>query len=213
MSQLEERAQACVHCGHTFSIQVAKSLNAVRSPVARSAALDGTLHHFGCPQCDTVHRVETTFGYMDVDRKHWVAVFPPTHLADWSTLEQTAHTSFWTVTDRAPMMWNFQATELTVRCVFGLDDLREKLRIWDAGLDDVLVELWKLELGGRDRRLRFVEATGDDAIFETGTDGSRIAAPLVRHHLLTKLRGPLRQQHPRLFDGPFVDCRRLATPG
>ncbi len=214
MSQLEERNLSCASCEDPFSVQLATSLNAVRSPGGRAAALAGTLHTFDCPRCGATHRVETTFGYMDVDRGHWLAVFPPEARLDWARHESESHAAFWEVSDRAPMLWNFRATEMNLRCVFGLAGLREKLRIWDGNLDDAIVELWKLELEASDPsladgELRFHERLGDEAIFTDGDSGRAIAAPWGRYVILKKTRALQQRQHPALFKGPYVDRRRL----
>jgi hypothetical protein len=213
MSQLEDRTLTCSTCQTPFSVQVATSLNAVRAVTAREAVLAGRLHHFACPACGQEHRVETTFGYMDVHHKHWLAVFPPDAVERWPACETAAHDAFWTVTDHAPMMWNFQAIELSVRCVFGLDGLQEKLRIWEAGLDDALVEMWKAELEHADPSLtaaplHFVRIEADEAIFAHAGQDS-LAAPLARYTVLRALRAVLQEQSPSLFRGPFVDRRRL----
>ena len=214
MSQLEERTLTCAACTVPIVAQVATSLNAVRSPAAREAALAGRLHHVDCPHCRAPHRVETTFGYMDVERGHWLAVFPPEELPHWGAREAVSHDSFWQVSDRAPMLWNFRATEMTLRCVFGLADLREKLLIWDSGLDDAIVEAWKLELEATEPALatdvlRFAGREGDEIIFAVGQDGHAVAAPWGRYTILRAQRSPLRARHPALFKGPFVDRRRL----
>ena len=214
MSQLEERPLTCVDCGAPFSAQIATSLNAVRSPAAREAVLAGRLHHVDCPRCGSPHRVETTFGYMDVQRGHWLAVFPPEELPEWAAHEVVSHEAFWQVSDRAPMLWNFRATEMTLRCVFGLADLREKLLIWDSGLDDAIVELWKLELEATEPALatdvlRFAGREGGEIVFAVGLDGQAIAAPWGRYTILRAQNRQLRAQHPVLFKGPFVDRRRL----
>ena len=106
------------------------------------------------------------------------------------------------------LMWLRPSTECRVASSL------EKLRLWDSGLDDAVVELWKTELEAAEPRLseaclRFEERAADEVIFSVGEAGERIAAPWARYVLLHRLRLHLRQQHPALFKGPWVHRRRV----
>jgi len=210
MSQLVPHSLDCVTCCTPFAVSLGRSLNVERAPHARVAALAGRLHHFDCPRCGAGVRVEATFGYMDVPRRHWLAVHPPGDLDAWPSLETVSHTAFWEISDKSPMLWNFQAMAMTVRCVFGLEGLREKLQIWDNGLDDAILEVWKLELAARDptlSNLRFASRAGESLLLSSDT--VTVEVPMARYTVLKAMRPALVGRYPSLFEGPFVDHRRL----
>gem|GEM_PF-4635118 len=82
----------------------------------------------------------------------------------------------------APQMVRDLADNFAVRLVFGFDALAEKLRAWDAGLDDRVVEALKLrvaraQLGhlGPGFRLRLVRATREDWALEL--EATRVGVP------------------------------------
>jgi hypothetical protein len=214
MSQHETVELTCAACAARFPALVATSLNAVRAPAARVTALDGTLHRFDCPTCGAAHRVDTDFGYLDAGRRHWLAVCPAAAIDHWPAREAAARDAFWSMTDRAPSMWVYQAVAMKVRCVFGPEGLTEKLTLWEAGLDDAVVEMWKQELLAdqpslRGRWIRVESVQPDAVIFAAGD--ARFEGHRARYQVLLATRDGLRRRATALFEGPFVDARRLAT--
>lgn len=128
-------------CGNTLSVQLADSLNIKRSPEAREKILRGELHRVSCPSCNHQMTVEKPFYYSDLTRNAFFKVLPrgERHLWKRASKELEAAASFF------PEDLS-QSNGRTLRVVFGMDELREKLVAQDAGIDDRFVELLKVFL-------------------------------------------------------------------
>lgn len=224
MSWFETRPIDCPRCGASVEVATAETINVTRMPSARDRILDGGFHRAPCPGCGGAVRVERAFLYTDVRREQFVHVFPPGDVADWPRCEEVAGHAFEGAVDPSPPAMREAARRFAVRVVFGLDALAEKLRLFDAGLDDALVELQKLELAAgapalRARpslRLRVARVDPDADRIEVIAseneidDDDRWALALGRHRELAAHRDELRERFPGLFLRPFVDYRRLA---
>jgi len=177
-------------CGHTSEISVADSLHVSDAPELREAILAGTFHVFPCPACERTHPVEKLLSYTDFPRRHWFTVVPPGAMLDRAPWLAVAREGFQkNMVQNAPPLVQGWAGEMTQRLVFGLASLREKLVAFDAGLDDHVLELLKLQII-RDFQLTLsletylflVEDAGKNLIFEygaPGTDGTTIV-PMPR---------------------------------
>lgn len=223
MSRFSPTSIACPRCGAAILAGLAESINVTRMPRARERILDGSFHRFDCPGCGEQVAVDCPFLYTDLRREHFVHVFPRAEEAGWPECEQIAGTTFHQGFLGAPPALQEAAHRYRVRAVFGLGALADKLRLWDAGLDDAVIELQKLEL--------FVGAPelgprGDVALEVTAVDERQLevrASSLTgswpalsfslsraRHDQLLGRRDELLQRYPGLFHRPYVGYRRLA---
>lgn len=128
-------------CGNTLTVQLADSLNVKRSPESRDKILRGELHRVACPVCNRQMTVEKPFYYSDLTRNAFFKVFPRGERHLWRSASKDLETAanFFPENLSKP-------NERTLRVVFGMDELREKLVAQDAGVDDRLVELLKVFL-------------------------------------------------------------------
>lgn len=111
-------------------------------------------------------------------------------------------------------------TRAHVRVVFDLDELRERLAIWDAGLDDSIIECVKLQClgerpamrGPRDR-IRLMTASSDTLTFHVIGAG----APEIVHAEFDVSRATVeaiaadpawQAKFPALFEHGFVSIDR-----
>jgi len=128
-------------CGNSLTVQLADSINVKRSPEAREKILRGELHRAACPACNRQMTVEKPFYYTDLSRNAFFRVSPRGERHLWkkasAQLEQAANFFPNAIS---------KSDERTLRVVFGMDELREKLVAQDSGLDDRLVELLKVFL-------------------------------------------------------------------
>jgi hypothetical protein len=79
--------------------------------------------------------------YVDPERGHWISVARRADLARWADVECATLAAFQSTLETATAE-AFVATH--IRVVFDLDELRERLAIWDAGFDDGVIECVKL---------------------------------------------------------------------
>jgi hypothetical protein len=128
-------------CGNTLTVQLADSVNVKRSPESRDKILRGEFHRVACPACNRQMTVEKPFYYTDLNRNAFFKVFPrgERHLWRSASKELDTAASLFPETLSGP-------GERTLRVLFGMDELREKLLAQDAGIDDRLVELLKVFL-------------------------------------------------------------------
>jgi hypothetical protein len=225
MSWFETRELDCPRCARSFPAATAETINVTRMPTARDRILDGSFHRVECSHCHAIIEVDRAFLYSDLRREQFIHVFPLSHFGAWPHWEEVAGQTFWSAFDPAPPAMHEVARRFAVRAVFGLDALADKLRIWDAGLDDSLVELLKLELAASDPTLRsrrdlLLDVVGVDPGARTievaarsahaGWPEERYSIRQSRYDELRAARLDLEEKFPLLFFRPFVSFRRLA---
>jgi hypothetical protein len=154
--------------------------------------------------------------YADPARGDWIAVARRDELADWSNVERAALAGFHTTLETA-VADVFAA--IHIRVVFDLDELRERLAIWDAKLDDGVIECVKLQclrerpaLRGSHDRIRVTRIAADGALSitvldETGNPRAQfeVAAEAVDRVATSAV---WREQFPELFAPGFVSIDR-----
>ena len=128
-------------CGNTLTVQLADSLNVKRSPATREKILRGELHRVSCPSCNRQMTVEKAFYYSDLNRNAFFKVLPRGERHLWKTASKDVEKA----ADFFPKEI-VQPDARTLRVIFGMDELREKLVAQDAGIDDRIVELLKVFL-------------------------------------------------------------------
>jgi hypothetical protein len=223
MSWFETESFTCPRCSGTFTASTADTINVTRMPSARDRILDGTFHRFGCETCGETITIDRTFLYSDLRREQFIHVFPVDHAGDWPQWEEIAGQTFWQAFTPAPPAMREVATRFRVRAVFGLAALADKLRAWDADLDDAIVETLKLELAAthpvvstRTDAAIDIVTVGDELIEVAATSltgawsEERYGLRLSRYRELLAARGDLEQKFPGLFHKPYVGFRRLA---
>ncbi len=128
-------------CGQTLTVLLADSINVKRSPEAREKILRGELHRTTCPACKRQMTVEKPFYYTDLTRNAFFKVFPRGERHLWKQASADLDTASALVPDSVAV-----SKGRTLRVLFGMDELREKLVAQDANIDDRVLELVKVLL-------------------------------------------------------------------
>ena len=159
MSTWVHREVPCPGCGATNRTPILKGIHITRLPAVREDIVAGRFQRTTCPHCGFQAQIESTTVYTDFDNGQYIAVEPPAP-KDW----RAALAPHQAVFDRCFTMGPPIAEELgrgiRHRLVFGVDALREKVLLWDAGLDDRVLESCKGDWlasegkGPRDEELR-----------------------------------------------------------
>jgi len=146
--EAEEKAMAVFHphtvrcaCGNTLSVQLADSINVKRSPESRERILRGELHRVACTNCGRRITVEKPFYYTDFARNALFKVLPRGERHTWKQASIDLDTASNVIPEVVA-----DAEGRTLRVIFGMDDLREKLVAQDASIDDRILELLKVLL-------------------------------------------------------------------
>jgi hypothetical protein len=206
----------CDDCGHVNQVETPRSVNGQRAPQHRKAVLDGTFQVFVCEKCAVPFRIEPGFFYIDLSRRQWFGVFPPSHEPEWARWEEATYLSMHRgVGASAPPIAQQWQDGLMTRVVFGVAALREKLVAHDAGIDDRVLELAKLDLvrsGAVEldatARTRLVAADAECLQLIAGDD----VIEIPRARLEAMELKPWRALWNELADAIFVDVARLLLP-
>lgn len=135
----------CPSCGHRFTVEVVRGIHISRLPRARQQIIDGSFQVFSCPECSHRMVAEGPTVYTDFQRHQYVAI-ESSASTTWQSAELRHQTIFHQSFDCGPTIAQEMGRKFTRRVVFGLEGLREKLILWDAGLDDYVVEAVKGDL-------------------------------------------------------------------
>lgn len=171
-------------CGETFTAYLADAVNVQRRPATRDEILAGTFHRTRCRACGRETTIEKEFSYVDFARGSLYRVKPRQERDRW----QADSAALETDADKVPDALAPRAKR-TLRVIYGLSELREKLLVENARLDDRMLEVLKA-LVLRDHpfllqrpRLRMALTDLSDkaftftASFDHGAEAFRLALP------------------------------------
>lgn len=223
MSLFSTTTLKCPHCGQANTLEEVGSLNADRRPDLRQQILDGSFQAADCSHCGKRFRLEPDFNYMDAGRGQWIACYPGPrildHLEAAAEMEAVFDSNFGPAAGQAA---HALGQALTGRVVFGWAAMREKLVARDLGLDDLVLELLKLDLLrgmpeiplGAGTELRLVDVAGPDltfAWFGPGVPESQrvLDVGMDRYQAIAGNPGDWQEVADELRDSPFVDLQKL----
>ncbi len=127
----------CGACDVRFDAPLADAMHITRLPEQRAAILERRFQVFTCPACSVETHVESDMVYTDFERWHYVAVVA--RAPSLAAVQEHMRVFDDTFT-RGPAQAQAFGARMRKRVVFGHEALREKLVLWDAGLDDAAVE-------------------------------------------------------------------------
>lgn len=131
----------CNKCGTEFEVQLPPSVNVGINPELKEKVLSAGLFLHQCPSCGELNLVKGNMVYVDPNQKLILC------LTDSNISAQEG------------------VPEHTCRLVGSVGELIEKIKIFDASLDDVAVEMCKfvtLQEIGKDVDLKFYKLDGPD---------------------------------------------------
>lgn len=142
MSTFRPYPATCPACRHEWQVEVARGLHITRLPDIRERLLRGTFQVFTCPACNAPTVFEATVVYTDFDRNEYVAA-ETLASAHWQAAVARHETVFRDCFVNGPPIAQDMGKRFKRRLVYGFRALREKLVLWDAKLDDRVVEAVK----------------------------------------------------------------------
>ncbi len=132
MKDYKEIAITCPECGKNDSATVYELVNVTKNPELREKIVDLSLFSWTCPHCGAKRNLEQPLLYLDKQLEFAVYFAPVYDKYLEEKLELPKGLS--------------QKTLSRLRKVSEINDLIEKILIYEAGLDDRIVELSKLAL-------------------------------------------------------------------
>ena len=210
MSNWVKEEVACVRCHAPIAAARAATINVQRHPATRGQLLDGSFHRVTCGACGHVAQFDAHMLFSDFARGEFVEVQPSASSASWADHALSTPRVFGDGLAQARAA-GVVPERVRVRLVYGLAGLADKLRAWDAGLDDRVIELAKLALvlerGSAPTSIHLVAVT-DELVF--AVDGvEHLAMPRASYDEIvgSSTRDPARID--KLFEGPFVSWVRV----
>ena len=141
----------CKYCGTAFQVEVHPSVNVSDNPDLKAQVMDGSLFVNECPQCGRINLIKYPLLYHDPDSRLMI------WLSDGNPDQEAALQRTCLETE--------ELKAYTARFVDDIGSLMEKVKIFDAGLDDRLVEMCKfvtcMEMG-QDLSFKFFRLDGAD---------------------------------------------------
>ncbi len=136
----------CIDCGLPFEAEVTGSVNVGEQPHLKEKVLDGSLFMKACPHCGRVNLLGQAMLYTDPDQRLLLWLLPG---GEETKEMETVIKARLSVSDPSIL------EGYTTRIVRSAGDLMEKVKIFDAGLDDLVMELCKyvtkMELTGQEQ--------------------------------------------------------------
>jgi hypothetical protein len=135
----------CPACGHGWTVEIARGLHIKRLPHLREQLLSGRFQVHRCPRCTSPTVFEATVVYTDFERHEYIACETAAS-ASWQAAIARHQTVFRDCFECGPPIAQEMGKAFKRRLVYGFRALREKIVLWDAGLDDRVVEAVKGDL-------------------------------------------------------------------
>jgi hypothetical protein len=215
MSTWFEESVRCPRCELDQTALLAHGVHVARAPEIRDQLFARTFHAITCKGCGAVFVAQRELIYTDMDRKHWIHVALDEQRARWPELEELVDASFTRAFTGSPLAREL-SERMKRRLVFGLEELREKLVIWAANLDDAAMECLKIELVRREPLLAhcrlIVDEVAADHSLTIRVDADRVVR--VDGDTVNQFDEDLRLKgrFPELFGGRYVALHRLTGP-
>lgn len=199
----------CSRCGHAHEVEVYGGINTAEDPELKAAVRDGSLFLWECPHCGTRNLAVEPLLYHDPEQKLMLWLLPEGVMGP----EQEAAVS--AALERQIADPESGCVEgYTLRRVTDVGSLIEKIHIFEAGLDDVVMEMAKWitrsEMAQKDsQRAEAIQAAAMRFFRMDGADNAiQLTLPLdgamqvmeIGFHVYEDCRGIL-QRNPGLRPG------------
>lgn len=132
MSNTITKTIACPECEGENEIKVYKTVNATTDPDFREQLLSGELLHFRCEHCGYQSELKYPLLYNDIKNKFMVYYIP--EIDREKLTDETLEKEYGELDD------------ITRRLVSNFNELKEKIHVFESGLDDKVIEVVKAAL-------------------------------------------------------------------
>lgn len=208
MSKHYETTINCPKCGQSSAFRIWESINTVINPEMKEKVKDRSAFLFTCPHCGEQNYVNYGFLYHQMEDTIMIA---------YSTSDENEEEMYHLFTYEQDDIFSFGNIFLKgkylLRIVRSLNALREKIYIFDDGLDDRIVEIYKLLLYGKilddvpdTKDLDIFYMGGEQPHFEAVTSSKFLGSSDFNRDLYEHLIKQYSDRLPELrHDGPIVD--------
>ena len=173
MSTYRFAAIDCPRCDLAVQVRSLEGMHISWLPHVRAEVLDRRFQRLRCPGCQLLLHVEAPAVYFDDGRGHYIAIAPTVRTGAAHAEVEAHRRAFDQALTNGPPIAQDIGRVMRHRVVADHEALREKLVLWDAGLDDHAVECAKG---------RMQQQVG----IEPGTEVWRVEEVLPGGHLLCR---------------------------
>lgn len=139
MSKTRSITITCPACRKDSDFVIWESINTVLNPEMKSAVRDRSAFLFICPECGAKNYVDYGFLYHQMEDRIMI---------HYASSDKNAEEIYDLVTGKTmpDMMKEMFDSDYLIRIVRSQNQFREKVAIFDAGLDDRIIEIFKIFL-------------------------------------------------------------------
>lgn len=130
MSKISIKSFTCTKCGHKGEFRKYDSVNVSLDPSLREKVLSGEIFQWECPKCGATLSVRYDLLYHDMDKDFQIYYSP----ANCDGINKMIN----------DMLTKYSEMRKLCRTVDSLNALREKIYIFESGLNDIAIELAKV---------------------------------------------------------------------
>ncbi|MBP3210559.1 MAG: CpXC domain-containing protein [Oscillospiraceae bacterium] len=141
MSLSSEITVTCPVCQNNYPFRIWISINTEENPELKKAIQDRSAFLFKCPDCGAKSYIDYGFLYHDMENRIML------YYADSKESAEETYLMF-IGRARAGIAQIFQEKKYLIRIVRSQNELLEKVAIFDAGLDDRIIEICKVFILG-----------------------------------------------------------------
>ncbi len=165
MSMKRTENVKCPHCGKTSEFTVWDSINTDIDPDMEKAVRDRSAFLFHCPECGDETYFDYGFLYHNMTSKIMIQYADSDEMAE-EFLDAIKES------ENMEMLEDIVNNDYTVRVVRSRNRLIEKLMIFDAGLDDRIIEIYKFMVLLKYQKEK-EECEDPELYFYCGDDGKK----------------------------------------
>jgi len=167
MSVKHTQQIACLKCKKKSDFEFYGSINTMLDPTLKQRVKNFDIFKFICPHCGSEQFVNYSFLYHQMEDK--LMIFYCQDEEEVAKVRSLYADDFDTALNAQGESETIDTTGYRRRIVIGADNLVEKIRIFDAGLDDRLVEIYKVLLYGQ-MQTELAAMPGGDAVDDVFVD-------------------------------------------
>lgn len=208
MSKRRSIAITCPACQTGSDFVMWESINTMLDPEMKSAVRDRSAFLFTCPKCGAKNYVDYGFLYHQMEDHIMI---------HYASTDENAKEIYDLVTGKTmpDMMKDMFDNDYLIRIVRSQNELREKLAILDSGLDDRIVEIFKIFLlakyqednPNKSQNIKLLYFTNDGKHFiQVFTDDNPAGVAEIPMDFYEKLKSDYSSKLPNIRkDAPFID--------
>ena len=125
----------CPECGASLDVERPTIINVQNHPEYKAEVLSGLLFRETCPKCGQGIQVVSRIAYHDMEKRMMIYFRPITSQEELKTFDYEAI--------RSAIEDNFKAPGYGIRVVTTVNELMEKIKIAEFGLNDGVIEIAK----------------------------------------------------------------------